>query len=425
MARASRNSKLETRASRNKLEIGKRHWQPIGKGLALGYRKGADGGTWYKRTALPGNKYSVESIGVADDTRDADGIVVFDYFKAQARARHMAHQQVTVKTRYKVRDAVTDYLQWFAVNSKSLAVTETVINAHILPAFGDRLITSVETKDIVQWRDDLVRAPIRRRSKKPAEGEKIVVCEEAVNLDDPDILRRRRSTANRVLTVFKAILNKAWRDGIVHSDEAWRRVSSFENADGARKVFLNAEQCARLINTAGGKFRDLIHAALLTGARYGELAHARVRDFDAAGGIITFHISKTKAHDTFLTDEAVKFFESVTAGRHADDHLLTKDDGTPWGQNHHIKPFNAAATRAHLPQSTTFYALRHTYISEALKHGVNLKAVADSCGTSVRMIETNYAKFTNTDRRAMFNGMPSFSITPGNVVPMKSGRGAK
>lgn len=419
MARASRNSKLETRTSRNKLEIGKRHWQPIGKALAIGYRKGADGGTWYKRTALTGNKYAVESIGIADDTRDADGVTVLDYFQAQGRARHMAHQQVTVKTRYKMRDAVADYLQWFAVNSKSLAITETVINAHIIPAFGDRLITSIETKEITDWRDDLVRAPIRRRSKKPVEGAVVVAKTEAVDLDDPDVLRRRRSTANRVLTIFKAILNKAWRDGIVHSDEAWRRVSSFENADGSRKVFLSDEQCARLINTTSGKFRDLIQAALLTGARYGELAHARVRDFDPDGGIVTFHISKTKAHDTFLTDEAVKFFESITAGRHADEYLLTKDDCTPWGTNHHIKPFNAASKRAKLPHATTFYALRHTYISTALKHGINLKAVADSCGTSVRMVEKNYAKFTNTDRRAMFNVLPAHGVKTSNVKALK------
>lgn len=423
MARASRNSKLETRTSRNKLELAKRYWQPVGKGLAIGYRKGNDGGTWYKRTALPGNKYSIESIAVADDTRDADGIVVLDYFQAQELARLIAHQQVTVKSRYKVRDAVADYLQWFAVNSKSLAVTRTVINAHIIPAFGDRLITSIETQEIVQWRDDLVRAPIRRRSKKAPDGEPQVASKETVNLDDPEVLRRRRSTANRVLTILKAILNKAWRDGIVHSDEAWRRVESFENADGARKIFLNPEQCTRLINTAGGKLRELIQAALLTGARYGELAHARVRDFDEASGAITFHISKTKAHDTFLTDEGVKFFSSITAGRSPDDHLLARDDGTHWGKNHHTKPFIAAVKRAKLPSATTFYTLRHTYISEALKHGVNIKAVADSCGTSVRMIETNYAKFTNVDRRAMFNVMPSVGVVSKNVTPIK--RGAK
>jgi len=34
----------------------------------------------------------------------------------------------------------------------------------------------------------------------------------------PDAIRKRRATANRVLTVLKAALNHAWREGRVPSD---------------------------------------------------------------------------------------------------------------------------------------------------------------------------------------------------------------
>jgi integrase len=37
-----------------------------------------------------------------------------------------------------------------------------------------------------------------------------------------------------------------------------------------------------------------------------------------------------------------------------------------------------------------FYATRHTFITEMVKAGKNLKAVADYCGTSVAMIEAGY-----------------------------------
>ena len=40
-----------------------------------------------------------------------------------------------------------------------------------------------------------------------------------------------------------------------------------------------------------------------------------------------------------------------------------------------------------------FYATRHTFISIALTGGVNLKSLADYCGTSVAMIEKNYRRF--------------------------------
>jgi hypothetical protein len=44
---------------------------------------------------------------------------------------------------------------------------------------------------------------------------------------DPEAIRRRRSTANRLLTVLKAALNRAFHDGRIASDEAWRKVKPF------------------------------------------------------------------------------------------------------------------------------------------------------------------------------------------------------
>ena len=44
-------------------------------------------------------------------------------------------------------------------------------------------------------------------------------------------------------------------------------------------------------------------------------------------------------------------------------------------------------------QLRKFYATRHTFISIALTRGVNLKWLADYCGTSVAMIEKHYGRF--------------------------------
>jgi integrase len=46
-----------------------------------------------------------------------------------------------------------------------------------------------------------------------------------------------------------------------------------------------------------------------------------------------------------------------------------------------------------------FYALRHSYISRAIEAGVPLNVVAENSGTSVRMIETTYAKVLAGKRR--------------------------
>lgn len=75
-----------------------------------------------------------------------------------------------------------------------------------------------------------------------------------------------------------------------------------------------------------------------------------------------------------------------------------------------------AVKQAELPEESNFYTLRHTYISMALKNGMNIKVLADSCGTSIRMIEKHYAKFLNEDRRKMFNqAIPSFGYVADNI----------
>jgi integrase len=44
-----------------------------------------------------------------------------------------------------------------------------------------------------------------------------------------------------------------------------------------------------------------------------------------------------------------------------------------------------------------FHSTRHTFIAWALSEGANLKGLAESCGTSVRMIEQSYGRFMRKD----------------------------
>jgi integrase len=131
------------------------------------------------------------------------------------------------------------------------------------------------TAEIQKWLRDLASSPALLRSRKGAEKRNIRALDEA----DADAIRRRRSSANRILTVLKAALNRAWREGKVRSDDAWRRVEPFEEADAARVRYLTVAEAKRLLNACDPDFRTMAQAALVTGARYGELAALRVAEF--------------------------------------------------------------------------------------------------------------------------------------------------
>lgn len=415
MARSARNTKLETRTARLKLPAGKRYWTTVTRGVALGYRRGPTGGAWYLRRALAGNRYAIEVIGTADDHVDAQPGGAMSFFDAQEAVRKKAADKVQVEGRYTVADAAADYLSWHQAHGKGHETTAATIKAHVLPHFGLKRVEKVTTADIARWHAELATAPVRRRGK-----------EIAVDLDDPDVMRRRRSSANRILTVLRALLNHAWRHGKINDNTPWRRVRPFVGVDAARKVFLQPDQCTRLINATQGQFRDYVKACLYTGARPGvELEHVRVQDFDQDSGTLRIPVGKTGARDTFLSDEAVEFFRRLVAGRAPDEILLLKDDGTPWGKNHTRRLMQRAIEQAKLPKETTIYCLRHTFISAALKGGAHIKVVADSVGTSLKMIEQHYAKFLPTDRRQMMtDALPSLGVERDNVRTL-SKRGAK
>ena len=114
-----------------------------------------------------------------------------------------------------------------------------------------------------------------------------------LNKSDGDAIRRRRASANRTLTILKAALNRAWREGKIPSDEVWRRVEPFEEADAARVRYLTVAEAKRLLNACEPDFRRLAQAALVTGARYGELIALRASDFSPDSGTIHVRTSKS------------------------------------------------------------------------------------------------------------------------------------
>ena len=76
-------------------------------------------------------------------------------------------------------------------------------------------------------------------------------------------MRRRRSSANRVLTILKAALNHAYDEQHVASNDAWgRRVKPFRDVDVARVRYLTVAEAQRLLNACDAGFRSLVRAAL-------------------------------------------------------------------------------------------------------------------------------------------------------------------
>jgi integrase len=243
---------------------------------------------------------------------------------------------------------------------------------------------------------------------------------------DAEAVRRRRSSANRTLTILKAALNHAWREGKTPSDDAWRRVRPFPEADAARVRYLNTDEARRLMNACAEDFSKIVEAALLTGARYGELAAMTVSDFNSDSGTAFIRTSKAgKARHVVLNDEGRILFERLSVGRAGDQRIFVKADGTAWGKSHQHRPLKAACERAKILPSLDFHSLRHSWASLSIMAGAPLLVVAQNLGhADTRMVERHYGHLAQsyvaeTIRRTA----PTFGASRTNsVVPITTGR---
>jgi integrase len=325
---------------------------------------------------------------------------VLDYGQAQRAARDWwraeRRQEEGHDTRtgpFTVTDAIADYLKDLQRRGcKSLYHTRRAAETHILPALGSFHVAKLTTKRIEDWHHYLAEKPALARGKP---GHKLNHRKADRTADGT---RKRRATANRILTVLKAALNHAWKIGHVVSDDAWRRVRPFRAVETARVRYLAGAECVRLTNACEPAFRNLVNGALLTGCRYSELANMKAADFNADAGVVTVHDSKAgKPRHVVLTEEGQKFFAKLTAGKLGHDPIFVRADGGIWGRSHQLRPMLDASHRAKIKPAVSFHVLRHTHGSTLAMCGVPMGVIAQQLGhADTRMTEKHYAHLAPT-----------------------------
>jgi len=430
MARTVRNPKIDTRSARVKLaERREPYWTVISAGNALGYRRGAKGGTWIAKFRDADGKRHLESLGAADDARDADGLSAFSFSQAQERARtwfqRKAREQagdfVPLDRPYAVADALADYRADYQRRSgKATDRLDASAAAWIGPELGTVSLDKLTKARIVGWHQKIAETPPRLRTK-PGVAQKHREADAS-----PEGVRRRRSTANRVLTILKAALNHAHREGRCASDDAWRTVRAFRGADAARLRYLSDDEARRLTNACPEDFRALVTAALLTGCRYGELAAMTGEDFSPDAGTVRVRTSKSgKPRHVVLTQEGRDFIAALAAGRAGGTRLFLRRNGKPWAKSEQQRPLAAACAAARIEPTVNFHGLRHTYASRLAMRSVPLAVIAAQLGHSdTRMVEKHYGhlspSYVADTVRAAFGTLGI--VAQSGVVPITAAR---
>jgi integrase len=397
MARTVRDAALSTRSARLRLTPrAKPYWRMLEQGLHLGYRRRGTGGTWTARRRDDDGIYNEEKLGLADDLQDSNGESILDFSQAQRAARAWWTNKERLASGiaapeggpYTVARALADYLDDYKRRGgKGVEAVESVVRRNVLPDLGSLLVHKLTTRRLLNWHRGIAERPRNWRSRPGAEPNVA-----AFDPTDPEAVRRRRASANRVLTYLKAALNHAWRDGAVPSDDAWRRVKPFKSVDAPVIRYLSGDEITRLLNACEGAFRDLVHAALLTGCRYGELCRLKVADYNADVETLTIRLSKSGQVRHVTLTEAPELLEQLVAGRSSGEAIFKRDDGRPWKRAEQLRPMREACEHAGIVPPVGFHVLRHTHASILAMRAVPMAVIARQLGhADTRMTERHYA----------------------------------
>jgi integrase len=324
-------------------------------------------------------------LGDADDAFASDGVSILSWSEALTKA--LAWYELVASggsrpDRYTVSEALDDYLDSFT--GKSVQKTRHTIERHIRPVLGHRPVCELTTGELRKFQADLAS----RRSVYRANRDGLA----KPRPEDADSARRGKANANRIFTPLKAALNRAFNDGHVPDDAAWRRVKPFRKVSVARIRYFTEVEVEALLTAAEPWFRAVIQAALFTGARWSEIHQMKVRDVDLQSGTILLPETKGgRPRYIHLSDEGVRFFARQCTGKGLSSPVFVNQHGRPLGTSHQIRPMHQTCVKAKVAPAG-FHILRHTYGSTLAMAGVPLAVIAEALGhADERITRKHYA----------------------------------
>lgn len=335
------------------------YWSTLGKGKQLGFRKiDQTTGTWIAKLYKPGER---RTFALGDVTDEQD----YEWAKEQAEDKFLSCSEGIVRG-YTVEQACKDY-----VNDRRNLKSDACADDYDIRFKGSvykhsiakKLVDAVMAKDLEDFRDS-------------AKGGK--------------------STKNQKLVRLRAALRHAALKGKVPGSKMaeWSKCKEFESAGKSRDIYLDMAQRRALIERVPPAVAELIRAAATTGARPGEIARAKRKQYDPRTGIMTM-IGKTGTRQCELSAAAKAIFDRASKNKLPEAPLFPNTAGRKWSGQGWAILVQDAVTELNLPKGTCVYSFRHCFITDQIVEGKwQTLEVALYVGTSVQMIQKHYGHLT-------------------------------
>jgi len=162
-------------------------------------------------------------------------------------------------------------------------------------------------------------------------------------------------------------------------------------------LVLEKEEIARLVSVCEGNLAAIVTLALHTGMRRGEILSLKWRDIDFSRKIITLLKTKSGERREIPMDEII-YETFLTLPKHkASPYVFCYKDGKP------IRDIRGSFQKAMEDagiKDFRFHDLRHTFASQLVMMGIDLKTVQELLGHKTFEMTLRYAHLSPNHKRA-------------------------
>lgn len=283
-----------------------------------------------------------------------------------------------------LKEFAREFIRDYAVaNNKSseIETKQMILTQHLVPALGNLRLDQIGPKQIEKYKADklkkgrVVRQSNNQKPKRQSRKRKNKGRKQSKGLS--------RKTLNNHLAVLRKLLDVAveW-EILAHLPRIkWLKVEEPEFD------FLTFREADRLIESADPEFKAMIHVALKSGLRLGELRGLTWDSVDLVGGKLVVRRAVVrgkmvspksgKKREVPLCDATIRVLK---AHRHLKSkQVFCQADGKALTKNMCKWPLWRACRRAGLRQ-ISWHVTRHSYASHLAMLGVPLKVIQELLG---------------------------------------------
>lgn len=254
------------------------------------------------------------------------------------------------------------YINEYAkLNKRSWQKDQERLNNHLIPFFGELIVTEISPKAISAYKGLRYQKGISP------------------------------STINRELTIMKHMYSMAVREWEWCRDNPVKRVS-MEKEGQPRDRWLTYEEEKRLMATCPGWLQEIVTFALNTGMRQGEILSLRWQDVNLFSGIATLQETKNGERRSIPLNRTVwEFLKSKSKVRYlASDYVFANDAGKKMDGGNLRTDFMKALKAAKV-EGFCFHDLRHTFATRLVQRGIDLYKVQKLLGHRDNKTTQRYA----------------------------------